>query len=97
MAIHPSCRGCRHGQLPQGGELGWCRLRQLPIHPELVAELSCHHWTAREPRLPTLNIQALSAMAERTASPGGHQLTLEGALRRDACVGPAGRSNQHRI
>jgi hypothetical protein len=55
--------------------MGWCRLRQLPIHPELVAELSCHHWTAREPRLPTLNTQAQGA-----ASVVGRQLSLEGAL-----------------
>jgi hypothetical protein len=26
----------------------------LPIHAELAAELWCHHWTARPPRLPQL-------------------------------------------
>jgi hypothetical protein len=36
-------------------QLGWCQLRQLPIHPDLVAELWCPHWTARPPRLPSLN------------------------------------------
>ena len=61
MAIHHSCRGCRHGLAPQIGEMGWCQLRQLAIHPELVGDLSCHHWTAREPRLPTLNGQVLSS------------------------------------
>jgi hypothetical protein len=35
-----------------GAEPGWCQLRRLPIHPELAAELWCHHWTARPPRLP---------------------------------------------
>jgi hypothetical protein len=35
-------------------ELGRCQLRQLPIHPELVGELWCHHWTARPPRLPVV-------------------------------------------
>ncbi|UPH89418.1 MULTISPECIES: hypothetical protein [Synechococcaceae] len=35
-------------------ELGWCRLRKLPIHPELAGELWCHHWTARPPRLPVV-------------------------------------------
>jgi len=34
--------------------LGWCRLRKLPIHPELAGELWCHHWTARPPRLPVV-------------------------------------------
>ncbi|WP_172820772.1 hypothetical protein [Cyanobium sp. NIES-981] len=38
--------------MPQGGESGWCHLRRLAIHPELSAELWCHHWTARSPRLP---------------------------------------------
>jgi hypothetical protein len=35
--------------------MGWCQLRQLPIHPELVADLWCHHWTARPPRLPVVS------------------------------------------
>jgi hypothetical protein len=37
---------------PTAGELGWCRLRQLPIHADLIGDLWCHHWTARPPRLP---------------------------------------------
>jgi hypothetical protein len=39
-------------------------LRQLPIHPDLVAELWCPHWTVRPPRLPSLNSLA-PAEAER--------------------------------
>ena len=35
--------------------MGWCQLRQLPIHSELVADLWCHHWTARPPRLPVVH------------------------------------------
>ncbi len=52
MGQRPNCRSCRHCQPPQAGEAGWCRLRRLPIHPDLAAELWCHHWTARPPRLP---------------------------------------------
>jgi hypothetical protein len=26
-------------------------MRRLPIHPELAADLWCHHWTARTPTL----------------------------------------------
>lgn len=52
MGNRPSCRSCRHCIPPTGVELGLCQLRQLPIHPELVAELWCHHWTGRPPRLP---------------------------------------------
>jgi hypothetical protein len=81
MAIHHSCRGCRHGQPPQHGEQGWCRLRQLPIHPDLVGELSCHHWTAREPRLPTLNT-APSPLAGAAGRQLSLEVGLEGALRR---------------
>ncbi len=58
MGIRPSCRSCRHCTPPAGVELGWCQLRQLPIHPELVAELWCHHWTARPPRLPVVSPEA---------------------------------------
>ena len=35
--------------------MGRCHLRQLPIHPELVGDLWCHHWTARPPRLPVIS------------------------------------------
>ena len=54
MGNRPSCRSCRHCTPPSGAELGWCQLRQLSIHPELVAELWCHHWTCRPPRLPAV-------------------------------------------
>lgn len=55
MGNRPSCRSCRHCTPPNGAELGWCQLRQLPIHQELVADLCCHHWTGRPPRLPVLS------------------------------------------
>ncbi|MEI6616257.1 MAG: hypothetical protein WCL59_06715 [Cyanobium sp. ELA507] len=58
MGNRPSCRSCRHCIPPAGVELGWCQLRQLPIHPELVAQLWCHHWTGRPPRLPVIGAAA---------------------------------------
>ena len=54
MGHRPSCRSCRHCIPPRDGDLGWCQLRQLPIHAELVADLWCHHWTGRPPRLPSV-------------------------------------------
>jgi len=54
MGNRPSCRSCRHCVPPKGAETGWCHLRQLAIHPELVGDLWCHHWTARPPRLPRI-------------------------------------------
>jgi hypothetical protein len=36
-------------------------LRQLPIHPDLVGDLWCHHWTARPPRLPAVASGGASA------------------------------------
>jgi hypothetical protein len=50
----------------------------LPIHPDLAAELWCHHWTARPPRLPVMASPAVGAGA-MVASPN-QQLSLEGAL-----------------
>ena len=43
---------------------GLCQLRQLPIHPELVGDLWCHHWTARPPRLPVVAPGGASAPAQ---------------------------------
>jgi hypothetical protein len=54
MGKRPNCRSCRHCTPPKGAELGWCQLRQLSIHPDLVGDLWCHHWTASPPRLPTV-------------------------------------------
>ena len=70
MGQRPSCRGCRHCSPPVDGKPGWCQLRQLAIHPDLAAELWCHHWTARPPRLLRINDNALIAHA------GNRQLTL---------------------
>ena len=81
MGQRPCCRSCRHCSPPNGAEFGWCQLRQLPIHPDLAAELWCHHWTARPPRLPVLGP---SATAARGAAPGpNRQLQLEAVLPRD--------------
>ena len=82
MAHRPSCRSCRHcvldgGALPNGVRPGWCRMRQLAIHPELTAELWCPHWTARPPRLP------LTSQATAPGGAGGsidRQLSLAGML-----------------
>jgi hypothetical protein len=76
MGHRPCCRSCRHCLPPQGTQLGWCQLRQLPIHTELVAELWCHHWTARPPRLPVMGPATSPAMAP----PGNEQLSLASML-----------------
>jgi hypothetical protein len=60
-------------------ELGWCQLRQLPIHPELAAELWCHHWTARPPRLPVMAPHGVAGLP-----PADEQLTLAGMEREEA-------------
>jgi hypothetical protein len=79
MPHRPSCRSCSHCSIPQGSSAGWCRLRQLGIHPELAAELWCHHWTARPPRLPAT---AASGGASGEPEAGGRcrQLSLEMVL-----------------
>jgi hypothetical protein len=54
LAQIPACRSCRHCSSGRGRQPGWCRLRQLAIHPDLAGDVSCHHWTPRSPRLPTI-------------------------------------------
>jgi hypothetical protein len=78
MGNRPSCRGCRHCTPPVGVELGWCQLRQLPIHPDLVSELWCHHWTARPPKLPVMH-----PIPGAQASPANEQLSFAGLERID--------------
>ena len=78
MGNRPNCRSCRHCTPPKGAELGWCQLRQLSIHPELVADLSCHHWTGRPPRLPSL---AGSGTDQGMPLSGNQQLSLGSLFR----------------
>jgi len=80
MGNRPSCRSCRHCTPPSGAELGWCQLRQLAIHPELAAELWCHHWTARPPRLPVMAPMSVVPPA-LVKSSGDQQLSLASMLR----------------
>jgi hypothetical protein len=75
MGNRPSCRRCRHCTPPSEGQLGWCQLRRLPIHPELVAELWCHHWTARPPHLPVMAPSHSSGPATRSSA-ADQQLSL---------------------
>ncbi len=58
--------------------MGWCQLRQLAIHPDLVGELWCHHWTARPARLPVVAPHS-DGLADATAG-GNRQLTLAALL-----------------
>jgi hypothetical protein len=59
-------------------ELGWCQLRQLPIHPELVGDLWCHHWTSRPPKLPVM-----TPLGGAQEIPANEQLTLAGMGREE--------------
>jgi len=79
MGNRPSCRSCRHCTPPSGVEMGWCQLRQLPIHPELASELWCHHWTARPPKLPVVAPWSGGEFAQVD-----EQLTLAGMEREEA-------------
>ena len=59
MGQRPNCRSCNHCQTPEptfgGSEQNWCQMRRLAIHSELAADLWCHHWTPRPPRLPSVD------------------------------------------
>ncbi|MEI6830054.1 MAG: hypothetical protein WCK64_09455 [Synechococcaceae cyanobacterium ELA445] len=79
MGKRPSCRSCLHCVPPQAAQMGWCQLRRLAIHPELSAEVWCHHWTAQPPRLP-LTAQGGPAgavtLAEEPLAETDHQLAF---------------------
>ncbi|MFM7313939.1 MAG: hypothetical protein ACKO0M_12360 [Cyanobium sp.] len=78
MPNRTCCRSCRHCLPPNGGELGWCQLRQLSIHPELAADLWCHHWMARLPRLPVVTPGGRGE--PESSPPANHQLSLSAVL-----------------
>ncbi|MFM7235420.1 MAG: hypothetical protein ACKOYK_01390 [Cyanobium sp.] len=77
MGKRPNCRSCRHCAPPKDAEMGWCQLRQLAIHSDLVGELWCHHWTASPPRLPAV-VPGGVAAAEEPKSLTSQQLSLSG-------------------
>ncbi|MFM7465052.1 MAG: hypothetical protein ACKO28_06220 [Cyanobium sp.] len=77
MGKRPNCRSCRHCAPPKGAEMGWCQLRQLAIHPDLVGELWCHHWTASPPRLPVLGAPGTEAQDDYSPL-ASQQLSLSG-------------------
>jgi hypothetical protein len=58
--------------------MGWCMMRRLPIHPELAAELWCHHWSARSPRLPQIGSEDPGTVRAVPQAP--RQLSLEAVL-----------------
>lgn len=76
MGKRPNCRSCRHCTPPKGADFGWCQLRELPIHPDLVGELWCHHWTASPPRLPSVGAGGQEAIDEPKIRTTSQQLTL---------------------
>ncbi|MEB3254881.1 MAG: hypothetical protein VKJ05_00695 [Synechococcaceae cyanobacterium] len=78
MGQRPSCRTCRHCTPPAGATPGWCQLRRLPIHTDLVADLWCHHWTPRPPRLPVTDGTPSTPLP--AASEAGQQLSLASML-----------------
>jgi hypothetical protein len=53
-------------------------LRQLAIHPDFAADLWCHHWTARSPRLPELPPASTGSVPGQA---GNEQLCLTSLLR----------------
>jgi hypothetical protein len=57
--------------------MGWCQLRQLAIHSDLVGELWCHHWTASPPRLPSV-VPGGVETADEPKTLTSQQLSLSG-------------------
>ena len=78
MPNRACCRSCRHCVPPSGTQSGWCQLRQLGIHPELAGDLWCHHWMARQPRLPQVGPGGRAALDANP--PANQQLSLSAVL-----------------
>jgi len=78
MPNRPCCRSCRHCVPPSGAQSGWCQLRQLAIHPELAGDLWCHHWMARQPRLPVVGPAGRATLEANP--PANQQLSLSAVL-----------------
>ena len=55
--------------------MGWCQLRRLAIHPDLAADLWCHHWTA-----PTLHLPQPDDGVPLQQARHDRQLALAGLL-----------------
>jgi hypothetical protein len=79
MGQRPNCRSCNHCQAPEASfgsaEQSWCQMRRLAIHADLVGDLWCHHWTARPPRLPSIDQSPLAM-----PMPANRQLALTDLL-----------------
>ncbi len=58
MSPKQCCRNCQHCADSRTELGGWCCLRQLSLHSEVAQFAFCHHWTEREPVLPTLSNSA---------------------------------------
>ncbi len=52
MLTKESCGNCKHCGFSEKASEGWCRLRDIKVHKEVMQFVFCHHWTKKEPSLP---------------------------------------------
>ncbi len=60
MSFKECCKNCKHCVAPQVNTSGWCLLRKIQVHPEMAQFAFCHHWSSREPTLPTVGEKYLN-------------------------------------
>ncbi|KZR68865.1 hypothetical protein PMIT1313_02490 [Prochlorococcus marinus str. MIT 1313] len=80
MSTRASCKTCEHCGTSQLAAAGWCRLRQISVHPELAHVALCHHWTEQAPSLPLLKEKVTETQMDRQLELGR---TLVGCLSED--------------
>ncbi len=64
MSTKECCRTCKYCCFNQGQSDGWCRLRQINVHKEIVQYALCHHWTQRAPSLPSVKEKAKDVLID---------------------------------
>ena len=48
------CKNCKHCVAAQTALFSMCKVRRIKIHPEVGFFAFCHHWSRKEPALPTI-------------------------------------------
>ena len=65
MATKACCRSCQHCCEGQTTSHGWCRLRQITVHSEIIVHVFCHHWMKKSPSLPRIQEQRQESSMDR--------------------------------
>ena len=54
MTFTECCKNCKHCIPGRSSNHGWCLLRKIKLHPEIIHFAFCHRWNKRDPSLPII-------------------------------------------